>query len=182
MSTEAFNKAIAFVLPHEEEFARGHWGDERYVVTENVAGDSGGLTKYGIDTAGNPGVDVANLTRDQAIAIYKRRYWDAHQLDALPDKMAIAAFDVWVNGGHANLWLQHAYNLSHANLPMLTEDGQLGLKSLAALAAADEGEIVKEFLRQRNTRFGALAQKPSRAKFLNGWLQRDEDLEKLLLA
>ena len=54
----------------------------------------GGTTKYGIDQASHPGVDVANLTQDQAVAIYHQE-WLAHNLDALPDKLAIAAFDVW---------------------------------------------------------------------------------------
>jgi lysozyme family protein len=184
VSSEAFDKAIGFVLPHEEEFARGHWGDENYVVTENFPGDSGGLTKYGIDQAGNPGVDIANLTKEQAIAIYRRRYWDAHNLDALPDKLAICAFDVWVNGGHANLWLQHAYNAapSRGNAPLLVEDGVLGPVSLAALASGSQAEIVHIFLQQRDARFRNLAADSSRAKFLAGWLERDRDLEALLLA
>lgn len=182
MSIEAFNTAIAFVLPHEEEFARGHWGDEKYVVTENVEGDAGGLTKYGIDQAGNPGVDVANLTRDQAIVIYHLRYWSAHNLDSLPDKLAIAAFDVWVNGGHANLWLQHAYNVTHPSAPQLVEDGQLGPKSLAALAASDQDAILRVFLQERDDRFKALASRPSQAKFLAGWMQRDKDLSAALAA
>ncbi len=184
MSEQAFQEAIAFVLPHEEEFARGHWGDENYVVTENVSGDSGGLTKYGIDQAGNPGVDIANLTKDGAIAIYRRRYWDAHNLDALPDKLGICAFDVWVNGGHANLWLQHAYNVapSRGDAPLLVEDGVLGPVSLAALALVNQAEIVHFFLEQRDARFRSLAASSARAKFLAGWLQRDRDLEALLMA
>ena len=67
--SEAFLRAVAFILPHEEEFARGHWGDENFVIPENVSGDSGGWTKYGIDASSHPGVDVKDLTRPQAIAI-----------------------------------------------------------------------------------------------------------------
>ena len=105
----AFLKAIQFVLPHEEEFARNHWGDENFVITENVSGDSGGVTKYGIDASSHPGVDIANLTRDQAIAIYHDE-WMWRNMDALPEKLSIAMFDVWVNGGFAVLWLQTAIN------------------------------------------------------------------------
>ncbi len=184
MSNSAFQQAIAFVLPHEEEFARGHWGDERYVITENVPGDSGGLTKYGLDEAGNPGIDIASLTRDQAIEIYHHRYWLAHDLDALPTKLAICAFDVWVNGGHAIAWLQHAYNIapSHGDRPFLAEDGLLGPTTLAALASADQDDVIRIFLEQRDARFQALAQNPARSKFLSGWLQRDRDLATYLKA
>src|SRR5512140_3051467 len=50
----AFQRAIDFVLPHEEAFAPGHHGDERYVVAEKSKGDAGGLTKYGIDQKSHP--------------------------------------------------------------------------------------------------------------------------------
>jgi len=179
---DAFTRAISFVLPHEEEFARGHWGDENFVVTENVSGDAGGLTKYGIDEASNPGVDIANLTKDEAIAIYRKRYWDAHNLDALPDKLAICAFDVWVNGGHAWEWLQHAYNIapSHSAEPFLTEDGILGPATLAALQSANQDDLVTIFLAERDARFRVLAKLPRRTKFLKGWLDRDRDLAAFL--
>src|SRR5438046_10527691 len=92
-----FRRAIQFILPHEEEFARGHWGDENFVVAENVSGDSGGVTKYGIDASSHPGVDIENLTRDQAIEIYHQE-WHWRNMDALPEKLAIACFGVFVNG------------------------------------------------------------------------------------
>lgn len=177
----AFDRAIAFVLPHETEYARGHWGDDAFAITENVAGDSGGLTKYGIDQASQPDVNIRNLTREGAIEIYRNRYWGAHGLDRLPKKLAICAFDVWVNGGHAWLWLQHAYNVTHPGAVALTEDGNLGPVSLAALHGADGDSMVTEFLRERDARFAALAERPSRAKFLHGWLARDSDLRSYLL-
>ncbi len=185
MSESAFQGAIKFILPHEEEFTRGHWGDdskEEYVATENVPGDSGSTTRYGIDQTSHPSVDVANLTRDQAVQIY-RNEWDAHNLDALPDKLAIIAFDVWVNGGHASLWLQHAYNVTHPGGDQLVEDGQLGTHSLMDFNECSTDEInaiVKVFLEERNIRFEALARSAARAKFLAGWEQRDADLAKLL--
>ncbi len=178
-----FDRAIAFVLPHENAYARGHWGDENYVVVENVSGDAGGLTKYGIDQRSHPDVDIVHLTKSQAVSIYRKTYWDAHNLDALPDKLAICAFDVWVNGGNANLWLQHAYNIapSHGNKPFLKEDGVLGPISLAALASANLNEMVTLFIGQRDTRFRFLASHYANdERFLLGWLQRDADLRKFL--
>ena len=179
MSDSAFQTSIEFILPHETEFRRGHFGDYDYSVTEDVAGDSGGLTKFGIDQSSHPNVDIAALDKAGAVEIYHDE-WRAHNLDALPDKLAIAAFDVWVNGGHANLWLQHAYNLTHPDSEPLAEDGNLGPRSLAALADSDQDAILAEFLRERDERFETLAQKPSRAKFLAGWEQRDTDLAALL--
>jgi lysozyme family protein len=182
MSEQSFQKAIAFILSHENEYLRGHWGDPNYVVAERVAGDPGGTTKYGIDQASHPGVDVANLTQDQAVAIY-RQEWNAHNLDALPDKLAIAAFDVWVNGGHADLWLQCAYNDTMPEGFHLIEDGVLGPVSVKALNACTPGQIdaiAGQFIAERDVRFENLAANPSMAKFLAGWEQRDADLKAYL--
>ena len=180
-----FERAISFVLPHENAYARGHWGDENYVVTENVAGDGGGKTRWGIDAAGNPGVDIDHLTKADALLIYHHKYWLAHNLDALPEKLAICAFDVWVNGGHATRWLQHAYNTapSLGRHGFLAEDGVMGSMTLSALQQASPlvvDEMAAIFLQQRDERFRALAERPSQARFLAGWLQRDQDLRKFL--
>jgi lysozyme family protein len=177
----AFLKAIQFVLPHEEEFARGHWGDENFVVAENVSGDSGGVTKYGIDASSHPGVDIANLARDGAIGIYWNE-WLFRKLDSLPEKLAIAMFDVWVNGGYAVKWLQTALNkFCGGERKFLTVDGDLGPATIAAAQACDQAAVVRYFISERDARFEAIAH-GSRAKFLAGWEQRDRDLEKFLAA
>jgi hypothetical protein len=43
--------------------------------------DPGGETKYGISARSYPGVDIENLTRDQAIAIYFRDFWQKYNLE-----------------------------------------------------------------------------------------------------
>ncbi|BAQ50276.1 glycosyl hydrolase 108 family protein [Methylobacterium aquaticum] len=56
-------------------------------------------TKYGISAASYPTLDIKNLTRDQAAAIYRRDYWDqagCHELPAGPD---LPILDVSVNSG-----------------------------------------------------------------------------------
>jgi lysozyme family protein len=83
-----------------------------------------------------------------------------------------------VNGGHANLWLQKAYNETGGD-PKLDEDGSLGPKSIAALRLASESAILKAFIDLRDARFRALANK-GLGKFLDGWLARDADLRKFL--
>ncbi len=175
----AFLEAIRFVLPHEEEFVRGHWGDESFVITENVPGDSGGQTKWGIDAASHPGVSITALTKDDAVAIYWQE-WLVHRLDLLPDKIAVASFDVWVNGGRAVEWLQTALNEIGQLDPPLAVDGHLGPLSYAAVASCNVVSVVKYFLRERDDRFELLAQNPARAKFLAGWEQRDADLRAYL--
>jgi len=190
--SSAFVRAIAFILPHEEEFARGHWGDERYVIAEHVPGDSGGWTKYGIDASSHPGVDIEDLTRDQAIAIYADE-WKWHDLDALPEKLAIAVFDVWVNGGYPVKWLQIAINkigfpcAQHLNFPSFTlplaVDGSLGPKTIAAAAVCDQAAVLRYFIEERDARFEAIAAANRQDRqFLCGWEQRDRDLADYLIS
>lgn len=67
-----------------------------------VANDAGkGETKYGINKAANPDVDVKSLTPEQAREIYKDRYWDGIGADGLPKEIRAIAFDAAVNHGPA---------------------------------------------------------------------------------
>lgn len=67
---------------------------------ENDAGR--GPSKFGINKAANPDVDIKNLTKEQARELYKKRYWDAIGGDSLAAKdpaLAKVAFDTAVNMG-----------------------------------------------------------------------------------
>ena len=177
---QAFQTAMGFIIPHEVAFKDGHYDDYDFILTENVAGDQGQATRYGVDQTSHPGIDVAALDLPGALAIYWQE-WQSHRLDALPDKLAILAMDVWVNGGSANLWLQQAYNLTLPNgTEQLEEDGWIGKATLEALARCDEKEVVLNFCALRADRFRRLAQKPSRAHFFAGWIARNDDLKALL--
>lgn len=60
-----FDKFIKFIFAHENVL-----NEEGKVIPENQVGDSGGLTKYGIDRSSHPDVDVAGLNKEKATAIY----------------------------------------------------------------------------------------------------------------
>lgn len=72
-----------------------------------LANDAGhGPTNFGINQQANApslqalGVaDVKNMTRDQAVQIYKDQYWNKMGIDKLPDNMKAIAFDTAVNFG-----------------------------------------------------------------------------------
>lgn len=77
--------------------------------TGKVTYDTGGETKYGISKKWNPDVDVKNLTKAQAAQILKERYWDANNIDSLPENMRLVAFDAVVNQGpRAMEWVKEA--------------------------------------------------------------------------
>lgn len=65
----------------------------------NNPADPGGETKYGITKRSYPNLDIANLTLDDAKAIYLRDYWSPLNLDSAPYSVALLLFDAAVNQG-----------------------------------------------------------------------------------
>lgn len=65
--------------------------------------DPGGETNFGISKRFHPDLNVRELTREGAIDIYRRNYWDANKLNELAPGLAIAAFDCAVNQGPARM-------------------------------------------------------------------------------
>lgn len=84
-------------------------------------------TKFGISAATYPQLDIANLTSDQARAIYLKDYWQAAQCDLLPDGAKFDTFDMAVNSGvkSAIMTLQRALGI--------TADGVVGQETKSAL-------------------------------------------------
>jgi lysozyme family protein len=143
-------------------------------VYENVPGDPGGPTKYGIDQRSHPTVNIRALTEVKAKAIYRNDYWRAIAGDQLQTRTAWAVMDSAVNCGtkQAVRWLQRALNVE--------DDGRLGQVTLAAAAASPDGPVAMSVLRQRGDHYLALGKRPQFRKFLKGWLNRNESLRKVL--
>jgi len=86
-----------------------------------VDDDAGhGPSRYGIlGEANHLSYDeVKNLTPDQAVAIYKKSYWDALQIDKLPPAMRLIAFNAAAQFGpqRAQSMIDQAGNNPHALL------------------------------------------------------------------
>lgn len=58
--------------------------------------DPGGETNMGISKRMYPNLDIRNLTKVQAAEIYKRDYWDAHNLEPMPQVWQLFLFDSYV--------------------------------------------------------------------------------------
>lgn len=108
----------------DEAFDRllGHEGG--YV---NDPEDPGGETNWGISKRSYPDVDIKNLTRDQAKAIYRLDFWQRVHGDELPFAVAFQTFDFAVNSGieTAVRYLQRACGVA--------DDGHWGPVSQAAI-------------------------------------------------
>lgn len=121
---------------------------DNFEGTALVANDGGkGASKFGINQSANPDIDVQNLTREQAIQVYKQRYWDAIGADALPENMRLAAFDTAVNFGVTK---------ARAMLEQAAGDP----RKLADLRAAEHDRLVS-------------ADPNTYGRYAEGWKQRD---------
>lgn len=162
----------------------------------DIPQDRGGATNFGIslrflraEAAINPQVrglfpagpidieDIRNLTVDQAAKIYLWCFWVPAKCDALPKRIDHAVFDQAVNAGlrTAGRLLQRAINAvgKWAGLPLLSEDGAIGLQTTAAAHRAHAPDLVAAFRRVAADRYrGLVVARPSQSVFLNGWLAR----------
>lgn len=127
----------------------------------NDPADPGGATKFGISKHSYPDLDIANLTLDEAKAIYLRDFWtplgDAHPA------IKFQVFDFAVNSGigTAIRKLQLAVGVA--------DDGHWGPKSAAALQAMDLNDVLMRFAAQRLLFMTSLS---TWGEFGKGWARR----------
>lgn len=143
-----FSRAVEFVLDEEGGYS-------------NDLQDPGGETKYGISKRAYPNLDIAKLTRDQAIAIYQRDYWD--HLPTLPGRLQFLVFDFAVNAGikRAVQTLQSAIGVH--------PDGFFGPVSRSALRKIPEITACILYTAERANAYGHFAGFP---RYGRGWLRR----------
>jgi lysozyme family protein len=178
-----FPPSLAFVLRHECVYAPGHEDDLAFVICENVPGDTGGCTKYGIDAADHPDLDIRDLTLEQATVIYREGEWTQCRCDDLPLGIDTAVFDCAVNNGvHvAGILLQRA---ARACGYSLTIDGEIGPRTIAAVTAAgqvEKGALIGHLLELRRQHYADIVLlHPGDGEFLHGWLNRVTDLDQFV--
>ena len=157
-----FDRAVAVVLQHE-----GGLVDD--------PDDPGGITNHGISLRFlrrvRPGArpeDIRNLTRDEAIELYRRHFWHRYGYASLRDQaVATKVFDLSVNMGPrgAHVCLQRALR---ATGERVSEDGVLGPKTRAAVHRAAPGELLSAL---RSEAAGTYRNR-RRPKYITGWLNR----------
>ena len=154
-----FNKAVEKVWKFE-----GILSNDKY--------DAGGLTKYGISKRMYPSLDIANLTQEQAVAIYKRDYWEKNLCDKIQSQeVAEQVFDIAVNGGLS--CVQRAINSLLPASARIKEDGVIGAITLMCINKFDPKTLNNTIARYRARRFANICKVNStQLVFLEGWIER----------
>ena len=133
--------------------------------------DAGGETKYGISKRAFPGLDIKNLTLEQATDIYKEKYYDALGIGTvLSKRIRWKVFDIAVNCGTfvARAMLQIVLGLA--------PDGKVGPNTLRAANAVPEDFILEQLSKIQSLYYAGIANRnPSQNRFLKGWLNRAAD-------
>lgn len=95
----------------------------------NHPNDPGGETKWGISKRAYPNVDIKGLTREGAIALYRRDYWEGPRINELPSAIAFQVLDAAINHGRSRAigWLQSVVGA--------TSDGRIGPRTLERVLA-----------------------------------------------
>jgi len=148
-----FDRAIISVLFHEGGYV-------------NNPHDPGGETNFGISKRSYPNVDIKNLTKDEAIAIYRRDFWQSCY-DKMPYQIAAKVFDMAVNMGvsTAHKLLQRA--------AQVTPDGIIGSKTLAAIAGFSVGALLDNITIEQIKYYKSVVHnRPTSAIFMAGWERR----------
>lgn len=145
-----FEEAVESVLGHEGGYV------------SNPA-DPGGETKWGISKRRYPDLDIANLTREQAIAIYRRDYWIGCGCDVLPESVRDEVFDAAVlhKPDDVARFLQRALDVA--------DDGHIGPVTRAAIAKAEPDRLIALFEAERLL---FLTKLTTWSSFGRGWARR----------
>ena len=116
-------------------------GSEGGYVNDPV--DPGGETNWGISKRAYPKVNIKTLTKQQAIDIYKKDYWNIIKGDELPSGVDLVVFDAAINSGNKQSvkWLQRSVGV--------TDDGVMGPTTLTAVKKADHQDVVNKTTQQR---------------------------------
>lgn len=157
-----FDEAFERLISHEGGLSMdvrdpGNWTGGRVNVGELHG------TKFGIAANTYPDLDIANLTLEQAKAIYYRDWWQKIGADEIDGAIVFQMWDFAINAGMgtAKRALQRAARVA--------DDGQIGPRTIAAVKAMTVTDVISRFNAQRLRFYTSLSTWPTYGK---GWTNR----------
>ncbi len=126
--------------------------------------DKGGCTKFGVAQRSHPSLDIKNLSRDQAIVIYQKEYWDQVDGDNLPVGIDLIVTDFAVTSGPGR-----AVKMYQDARSMVAESvGEIGAETIAY-----KSTVVVQYEALREKFYNSIAEKdPSQKANLADWIWR----------
>ena len=153
-----FESCIDKVLKHEGGYV-------------NDPTDMGGETNFGISKKAYPDVDIKELTRDDAKAIYKKDYWKRYKIEKMPEELRYIYFDMVLNMGYGNAAkvMQRTANAKNSASQRIQVDGKVGPATRKALK-----NVELERVRSERVLYYArlVTKKPEQHRFWFGWFRR----------
>ena len=142
--------------------------------------DPGGATNFGI-TIGALGEwrgravtknDVKALTYDEALKIFRARYWEPLRCDGMTAPIALMVYNAGVNSGISRgaKFLQECLNKQGVGLNV---DGEVGPLTLAAASKVDVARLVDDYAATYEAFYRSCETFPT---FGKGWLNRLKDV------
>jgi len=166
-ASNIFNEGLRFSLRWEGGYV-------------NNPADYGGETNKGVTTAtyqsyrrrkGLSAQSVRHITDAEVHEIYRDMYWKPAQCELMVRPLAIVHLDTAINFGvgGATEFLQETLGVG--------VDGSFGPMTRNALSRANTATTARRYCQARiDYRYRRVSQDPSQRVFLQGWLNRDNDL------
>lgn len=151
------------MITFDQAFDRLMGNEGGYV---NNPADPGGETNWGISQRTYPNVDIKNLTRLGAKAIYLHDFWQRGQMDQYDGAIAFQVFDAAVNHG-----IETALRLLQRAAGVV-DDGHIGPVTVAAIKAKSVTDMLMLFLAYRIKFWARMSTWDS---FGRGWAIRAAD-------
>lgn len=129
--------------------------------------DAGGETKYGISKRSYPHLDIKNLTKADAKAIYIQDFYKANKLDQLEDPEMVELLLDWLVHSGASIVKARERVKALQNLLDIPADGVVGPQTIKAINAAGSS-LERLILYDRMFFLARLTRHPH----IVGWLKR----------
>jgi lysozyme family protein len=156
-----FDKCVATVLEEEGGYVdnpRDKGGPTNFGITLRTYADFHEVPEDSVSADA-----IKNLTKEDAIEIYRSKYWTAARCDDLPPGVDLMVFDFAVNAG-VRTSIKMLQELVH-----VTADGSVGPITLAATRTCDAKDLISRFAERCLAYYRSL---PDFDAFGRGWIAR----------
>lgn len=135
--------------------------------------DAGGETNFGISKRSYPDVDIKALTREDAIALYRRDFWNPMYASILAQPLATKILELTIHCGvEAGVRLVQQAMRALGD-PVVNVDGRFGPQTLQAVRLEEPRALLAAMRVEQCRRYLKIVEAtPDQQKFFLGWARR----------